>query len=177
MTQFDTSSPRLASKTARHQCISETLEHTEVSSQSQLSELLEAQGHAVTQATLSRDLVELGAFKAEGSDGMIYVIPQDGSGSVNIPATEALGRQRLERLAHELVTSATGSANITVLRTPPGAAQYLASVIDHSVIPESIGCVAGDDTIMLVTSTPDGGQALADKFIDMASRKATKHTK
>lgn len=177
MPQIDISNPRLASKTARHQCIAEILERNEVSSQSQLSELLEAEGHVVTQATLSRDLDELGAFKSEGNDGMIYVIAQDGSGAVSIPATESFGRQRLERVAHELLTSAAGSANIAVLRTPPGAAQYLASVIDHSVVPEMIGCVAGDDTIMVVTAEPDGGQALAEIFIEMASRKATKSSK
>lgn len=177
MTQVDITNPRLASKAARHQAISEILERHEVHSQGQLSDLLEAEGHAVTQATLSRDLDELGAFKSESKAGTIYVIPQDGSGDITVPGTEALSRQRLERLAHELLTYAAGSANIAVLRTPPGGAQYFASVIDHSVVPEMIGCVAGDDTIMLVTADPTGGQKLADKFIEMASRKATKSSK
>lgn len=171
MPQIDVTNPRLASKVARHQCIAELLEHNQVQSQAQLNELLAAQGHEVTQATLSRDLDELGAIKFDAATGTVYAIPQDGSGDIASPASGSVNRHRLERVAHELLTYAAGSANIAVLRTPPGAAQYFASVIDHSVVPEMIGCVAGDDTIMLVTKTPDGGNELAQKFIEMAARK------
>ncbi len=75
---------------------------------------------------------------------------------------------RLARVASEVLVSAEASANLVVLRTPPGAAQYLASVIDHSVLPTVIGTVAGDDTILLITRDPDGGSEVAAAMLSLA---------
>jgi transcriptional regulator of arginine metabolism len=79
---------------------------------------------------------------------------------------------RLGRLAAELLVSAEGSANTVVLRTPPGAAHYLASAIDHSVLPSVMGTIAGDDTVMILTRDPLGGAEIAQRFVDLAKENA-----
>jgi transcriptional regulator of arginine metabolism len=76
---------------------------------------------------------------------------------------------RLARLCGDLLVSAEASANLVVLRTPPGAANYLASAIDHSVLPGVLGSIAGDDTILVVSRDPDGGAELARRFIDLSA--------
>jgi len=76
---------------------------------------------------------------------------------------------RLTRLCEELVVTAEASANLVVLRTPPGAAQFLALAVDHSVMPAVLGTVAGDDTVLVVARDPDGGADLAARFLAMAA--------
>ena len=75
---------------------------------------------------------------------------------------------RLARVASEVLVSADSSANLVVLRTPPGAAQYLASTIDHTVLPSVIGTVAGDDTLLLITKDPNGGEQVAAAMLALA---------
>ena len=137
-----------------------------VRSQTELAELLAADGIQVTQATLSRDLEELGAVKVRGTDGAAgYLIPEDGN-PVLRPAEQPPAR--LVRLLRELLTGADASGNLVVLRTPPGAAQFLASAFDRSGLPEVVGTIAGDDTILVVAREPasasDSGRALAAKL-------------
>src|SRR5699024_3717860 len=136
-------------KTSRQQRIVQLLTHQEVSSQSQLAQLLTAEGIEVTQATLSRDLVELQAEKVRGSAGrLVYRRPPD-AGSLRPPGTvteNGLLEARLPRLAEGLLVSAEASGNLVVVRTPPGGAQYLASALDRSVMPDVLGTIAGDDT-------------------------------
>src|SRR4029434_7957890 len=79
---------------------------------------------------------------------------------------------RLTRLLADLLTNAEGSANLAVLRTPPGAAQFLASALDKVGLPGVLGTIAGDDTLMVVSREPDGGPALADRLRAMAERSA-----
>lgn len=150
-----------STKAARHRRIVELLGRRPVASQAALAELLAADGLTVTQATLSRDLDELGAVKVATDDGqLVYAVPAEGGdATVHAPATDTA--TRLARVASDVLISVDHSANIVVLRTPPGAAQYLASAIDRSDWPEVIGTVAGDDTVLLVTRAPDGGQAIA----------------
>ena len=69
------------------------------------------------------------------------------------------------------MTSAEASANLVVLRTPAGAAQFLASVIDHAALPSVLGTVAGDDTVLLIARDPAGGDALAADFLRRANRR------
>ncbi|MCU0301366.1 MAG: arginine repressor [Candidatus Nanopelagicales bacterium] len=148
-------------KAARHRRIVELLARTEVGSQAVLAELLAADGFAVTQATLSRDLDELGAVKVPTATGeLVYAVPAEGGDSRAI-APEADGMARLARVAQDVLVGVDHSANIVVLRTPPGGAQYLASAIDRSAWPQVIGTVAGDDTVLLVTRIPDGGAGVA----------------
>jgi transcriptional regulator of arginine metabolism len=78
---------------------------------------------------------------------------------------------RLARYLGELMTSAEASANLVVLRTPAGAAQFLASVIDHATLPSILGTVAGDDTVLIIARDPAGGDALAADFLRRAERR------
>ena len=78
-------------------------------------------------------------------------------------------RSRLGRLCAELLVSAEGSANLAVLRTPPGAAQFLASAFDKAELPELLGTIAGDDTVLVIGRDPRGGPGLAAKFLALAA--------
>jgi transcriptional regulator of arginine metabolism len=144
-------------KSSRHARIVGLIREHEVHSQTELSELLVDNGIQVTQATLSRDLEELGAVKVGGS----YLIPEDGSRPLR-PAEQAPAR--LVRLLRELLNTADASGNLVVLRTPPGAAQFLASALDRSGLPDVVGTIAGDDTVLVVAREATGGPALAEKF-------------
>ena len=117
----------ITTRAARQARIVEIISREQVRSQTELLGLLEAEGIETTQATLSRDLDELGAVKLRGADGgvPVYVIPDDGSPVRGIEG----GTGRLARLLGELLVSADASANLAVLRTPPGAAHYLASAL------------------------------------------------
>ncbi len=123
----------------------------------------------VTQATLSRDLEELGAVKVRGGDGpAVYVIPEDG----HRPLREAeAAPARLIRLLRELLNGVDSSGNIAVLRTPPGAAQYLASALDRAGLSEIVGTIAGDDTILVVAREAVGGAALGEKLAAWAGHQ------
>ena len=105
-----------------------------VRSQSQLAKLLADDGLSVTQATLSRDLDELGAVKIRTNNGeLIYAVPSEGGfRTPQAPLGESVKEERMRRLATELLISAEASANLVVVRTPPGAAQFFASAIDQA---------------------------------------------
>lgn len=125
----------------------------------------------VTQATLSRDLIELRAQKVRTSRGVsVYAVPGEG-GDRSLQTTsdtESLAA-RLARLCEELLVSAEASGNLVVLRTPPGAAHYLASALDHSVLPDVIGTIAGDDTVLVIARDGDeGGAAVAARLLRLA---------
>lgn len=155
----------LRTRAARRHLILEFIRDSAVESQSDLVDLLARQGIEVTQATVSRDLDELGAVKTVGPDGRtLYAVPVEG-GEGRLQADEAEDlHARLMRVAAETMVSVAHSGNLVVLRTPPGAAQYLASAFDHSHVPEVIGTIAGDDTILLVVGEQSSGQAVADRL-------------
>jgi len=163
-------------KTARHALIKAIVTTVDVKSQAELAERLATAGLQVTQATLSRDLVELRADKVRRPDGSkVYALPGEGAGDYTAKpsqTTEMLAA-RLARLAGELLVSAQASGNMVVLRTPPGAAHFLASAIDHSVLPAVLGTIAGDDTIMVVTGDEQGGEATARRFVELANQGET----
>jgi transcriptional regulator of arginine metabolism len=144
-------------KTARHARIVALVRDQVVTSQTALADLLAAGGTNVTQATLSRDLEELRAVKVRGA----YVIPDENAPPLR-PAEEAPAR--LVRLLRELLTGADASGSLVVLRTPPGAAQFLASALDRSGLPDLVGTIAGDDTILLVAREGIRGTDLAAKL-------------
>lgn len=158
-------------KTSRQQRITAILLRESVGSQTQLAQLLAADGIDVTQATLSRDLVELQAEKVRGPGGaLVYRLPPEG-GIARPAGGDLLGEvleARLPRLAEGLLVSAEASANLVVVRTPPGAAQYLASAMDRSILPDVLGTIAGDDTVLLIARDPDGGERLAARLLDLA---------
>jgi transcriptional regulator of arginine metabolism len=178
-------------KTARHAQIAAILEHAEppVRSQEELAERLAQRGVRVTQATLSRDLEELGAVRLRAADGvLVYALPGEAGGPGSMPgglaeAAEAAvpGRpsaspgqepsSRLARFASELLVTAEASGNLVVLRTPAGAAQFLASALDHAAWPSILGTVAGDDTVLVIARDPSGGQELARSLLRLADRR------
>jgi arginine repressor len=230
-----------ATKAARQASIAAILSREQVHSQEQLSALLDRYaGMHVAQATLSRDLDELGVVRLRAADGsLVYALPEvpggpgsrpgtglhfsertapavqqsaepgplagqpasppsgtpsasgeasatpagtsDVSGPASPSATPepgALGslggsviQARLARYLKELLTSAEASANLIVLRTPAGAAQFLASVIDHAALPAVLGTVAGDDTVLVISRDPAGGEPLAAEFRALAERR------
>ena len=164
----------LNTKAARHARIVSILSGQTVRSQAELASALTGAGFHVTQATLSRDLEELGAVKLRTPDGGLpaYVIPQDGSPLV-ARSQDDDRPQRLARLLAELMVSAEGSANLVVLRTPPGASNFLASALDRAALPEVLGTVAGDDTILVISRDPSGGEALVRRLLALASHDTT----
>ncbi|MCC9206233.1 arginine repressor [Arthrobacter sp. zg-Y769] len=159
-----------ATKTARQARIRTLLTGLSIRSQAELAALLADDGVQVTQATLSRDLVELGAVRMRGKDGaLVYAVPSEGGERApKSGVTQEVLDARLARLCGELLVTAEASANIVVLRTPPGAANFLALAIDHSVLPSVLGTIAGDDTVMMVTRDPEGGPDLAARFLRIA---------
>ncbi len=160
-------------KNARQQRIIELLETGQVRSQAELADELHADGLSVTQATLSRDLVELDAVKVRSASGaLVYAVPGEGGDRTPVVRDSAASEARLSRLCGELLVSAESSANLVVLRTPPGAANFLASAMDKAELRDVLGTIAGDDTVLVIGRDPDGGGALEQRFIDRANGAA-----
>ena len=202
-------------KAARQAQIAAILAREQVHSQEQLAALLGRYARLhVAQATLSRDLDELGVVRLRAADGtLVYALPEEpggpgsrpgigfdfpertvaasgpiaGSGIVAGPpplepfavaagpatmgGLTGSASARLTRYLKELLTSAEASANLVVLRTPAGAAQFLASIIDHAALPSILGTVAGDDTVLVISRDPAGGEALAAELRHLAERR------
>ena len=166
-------------KTARQARIAAILAREQVRSQEELADLLERYASVhVTQATLSRDLDELGVVRLRAAGALVYALPDKPGGPGSLPggtigaeSSESPQGSRLPRYLGELMTSAEASANLVVLRTPAGAAQFLASVIDHAALPSILGTVAGDDTVLIIARDPAGGDALAADFLRRAERR------
>ena len=163
-------------KAARQQRIVDLVSHHRVRSQTELAELLAGDGVHVTQATLSRDLVELDAVKVRAAGGgLVYAVPAEGGDRTPTAGGEAAGAMaRLARLCGELLVTAEASANLVVLRTPPGAAQFLASAVDKAELPDVLGTIAGDDTVLLVTRDPRGGRSVARSLLARATPLPTR---
>ena len=122
----------------------------------------------VTQGTHSRDLVEMGAVKVRRAGvGLVYAVSDEPPGPVLRALTDAT-EGRVSRLAAELLVSAEASANLVVLKTPPGGAQLLASAIDRAALEDVLGTIAGDDTVLLIAREPEGGAAVAERLRRMA---------
>lgn len=130
-------------KSRRQMKIQEIISNYPIHTQEELAEYLRKEGFDVTQATVSRDIKEMGLIKVPTSDDNYqYAIP-GAAQPVNSP-------ERLRRRMKETVTTVNDSENLIVIRTIPGNAQALASLIDQSNWEEVIGTVAGDDTILLI---------------------------
>jgi transcriptional regulator of arginine metabolism len=164
----DLSAP--AGKAARHDRILTVLARRTVRSQAELAEALREDGLLVTQTTLSRDLDELGAVKLRTADGglPVYVVPEDGS-PLTARSADDDPPHRLARLLAELLVSAEASGNLVVLRTPPGASNFLASALDRARLPDVLGTVAGDDTILVIARDPRGGRQLAEHLVALTA--------
>ena len=158
-------------KSARQQLIVVLLSHELVRSQGDLADLLEQRGVNATPSTLSRDLVELDAVRVRHPDGgLVYAVPAEGGDRTpRVAPDSAAAQTRLARICRELLVAAESSANLVVLRTPPGAAQYLASAVDHAGQPDLLGTIAGDDTVLLICRDPLGGDAVAKRLMSLAA--------
>jgi len=136
------------------------IESGAVHSQSDLVMLLKKSGFRVTQATASRDLEEIGAIRGRSKNGeSIYQIPDSGDDA----------RARVSPMPSKLILSVDHSANLAIIHTPPGAAQFLASSLDHANLSGVIGTIAGDDTIILVSKKATGGAQLAKELLTYAA--------
>lgn len=162
------------SQVARRTRIIALLGRHRISSQAQLRELLSADGFEVTQATVSRDLDEIGAVKTPTADGSgVYVLgdePGQNTGRRTQPFTAA--QQRLIRLLGDILVSADASGNLAVLRTPRGAAPYLAAAVDAAELQGVLGTIAGDDTVLLVARDSHGGASLVESILSWAGGRA-----
>jgi transcriptional regulator of arginine metabolism len=146
-------------KADRRRQIVQILRRKDVTSQTELAELLARAGSTVTQATLSRDLEELGAFKARLPDGRV---------AYKLPEEAPQNGEHLKRMLVEFVHEIETSGNLVVLRTPPGCAQPVARAMDTAGVKDVIATVAGDDTILVVCREGVAGRAVARR-LEMAT--------
>lgn len=142
-------------KHRRQQAITRLIGQHAVGNQPHLLELLAREGVRSTQATVSRDLDELGVIKVRASGGHnVYALPA-------IETDRIAPFDQLRRVLGEWVADVAASANLVVLRTPPGCAHVVASALDRSGIDGLLGTVAGDDTLICVASPTSNGDELA----------------
>ena len=152
---------RLTKQQRQHR-IAGLLEHYSVTSQGQLVDLLTADGVVATQATVSRDLEEMGAIKVRASGGdSVYAIP-------DLPKEQRTPEDHLRRVLGDWVVEVDHSHNLVVLRTPPGSAHVVASALDRAGLPAILGTVAGDDTIMVVVAERSSGAKVAREIAQLA---------
>jgi len=138
------------------------LEEHAVTSQDRLVDLLAADGVVASQVTVSRDLEELGAVKVRMAGGeTVYAIPE-------LPKDRVAPESHLKRVLGEWLVEVAHSANLVVLRTPPGSAHVVGSAIDRAGLADVLGTVAGDDTVLVITSERVGGEKVARRLSDLA---------
>ena len=177
MTDHDSSYAAPQTKAARHALITRILAKERIRSQAELREALAARGMSTTQATLSRDLVELRATKIRSAGGaQVYAIPEAGApGQIHVGSAPLPGGSltehtttRLARWCADLLVTAEWSGSQLVLRTPAGAAQMLAGAVDDAMLPGVLGCIAGDDTVLVVARSEDVASGLAAHLLSLA---------
>ena len=150
------------SKVQRQQAIARLIQQHSVTNQPQLVELLADEGIAATQATVSRDLDDLGAVKVRVPGGAtVYAVPE-------FAPERVAPLDQLRRVMGEWVAEVTHSANLVIVRTPPGCAHVVASALDRSGLDGLLGTVAGDDTMLCVATEAVGGTQLAADLRELA---------
>lgn len=150
------------SKVQRQQAIARIIERQQVSSQPQLVDLLGDEGITATQATVSRDLDDLGAIKVRVPGGAtVYAVPE-------FAPERVAPVDQLRRVMGEWVADVSHSFNVVIVRTPPGCAHVVASALDRSGLDGLLGTVAGDDTMMCVATESVGGEGLAASLRELA---------
>ena len=152
----------MTTKVQRQATISRLIGDHEVTNQPQLIALLADQGIEATQATVSRDLDDIGAVKVRVPSGnTVYAIPEFAPDRI-APVDQ------LRRVMGEWVADVVVSSNLVVIRTPPGSAHVVASAIDRAGLSEIVGTVAGDDTIIAVAAEHIGGTKAAHLLRELA---------
>ncbi len=151
--------PRTTSsgRAKRRQHLMQLLRDGLVGTQDEIRERLSAEGFVTTQATISRDLDDVGAVRRHENGRIVYALPQR-----NGPTT-GFGK----RVFAELVQSAMPSGNLVVIRTFPGMASTVAAVLDQSGLPGLLGTIAGDDTVFAVGDDMTSGKVLAQRILAM----------
>ncbi|MHB1089083.1 MAG: arginine repressor [Acidimicrobiales bacterium] len=149
-------------KTQRQHRIGELIEREVISTAAQLVVRLQGEGISATQATVTRDLQELGTIKVRDEHGTRRIVVATAAKSSPAPL------DHLRRMMGEWVVSVESSANLVVVRTPPGCAHVVASALDRSALDDVLGSVAGDDTILVIASEALGGSSLAKQFRALA---------
>jgi transcriptional regulator of arginine metabolism len=153
---------RTLAKPQRQHRVALLLADHAVTSQAQLVDLLAAEGVIATQATVSRDLEDLGAIKVRAAGGdTVYAIPE-------LPTEQRAPEAHLRRVFSEWVVEVAHAANLVVLRTPPGSAHVVASALDRSGLPGVLGTVAGDDTLIVVVAESVSGADMAAQLGELA---------
>ncbi len=156
----------MTSKAQRQHRIARFLADGAISNQGALVELLADHGISATQATVSRDLEELGAIKVRAPGGAtVYAIPE-------LPAEQLAPEDHLRRVLGEWVVTVDRSGDLVVLGTPPGSAHVVASALDRAGLPKLVGTVAGDDTLLAIAAE-GAGKALADDLEAIAGLAST----
>ena len=154
--------PARLGKAQRQHLIVRLVEDGVVHNQAQLVDLLAAEGVSATQATVSRDLDDLGAIKVRVPGGeSAYAIPE-------LPKEQVAPEDHLRRVFGDWVVEVASSANLVVLRTPPGSAHVVGSALDRAGLAEVLGTVAGDDTLIVVVAEEVGGAEVARRLADLA---------
>ena len=149
-------------KAQRQHRIARLLDGAAVTSQGQLVDLLAGEGLIATQATVSRDLEEMGAVKVRVPGGeTVYAIPE-------LPKEQLAPEDHLRRVLGDWVVEVAHSANLVVLRTPPGSAHVVASALDRAGLGDIVGTVAGDDTVIVVAAEQIGGAKVAEGLREVA---------
>ncbi|MDE3008439.1 MAG: arginine repressor [Acidobacteriota bacterium] len=149
-------------KTQRQHRISELLEHEVISTAAQVVNRLQSEGVSATQATVTRDLQELGTIKVRDEHGARRIV------LAASPKLAPAPLDHLRRMMGEWVISVESSGNLVVVRTPPGCAHVVASALDRSALEGVLGSVAGDDTILVIATEARGGAALSKEFRDLS---------
>lgn len=158
----DTKEPSKLGKTQRQHLVARLIESQVVANQQALVDLLADEGVLATQATVSRDLEDLGAIKVRMPGGeSAYAIPA-------LPKEQRAPEDHLRRVFGDWVVEVATSDNLVVIRTPPGSAHVVASALDRSGLAGILGTVAGDDTILIVVAADVGGATIAAQLSDLA---------
>ncbi|HYI46422.1 MAG TPA: arginine repressor [Actinomycetota bacterium] len=152
-------------KSARRRDLIRLLHEGSVASQHQIVSALRGAGHDVTQATISRDLQELGATKVRSNGGFVYKLPDD------IPHSRGgdLMARNLDKTLAEFAVGIHQAASLAVVTTPPGHASAVARAIDLAGVDEVLGTIAGDDTIFVATSGADVAATLVERWTHTSS--------
>jgi transcriptional regulator of arginine metabolism len=142
-------------KERRQRAIVDLIRRSALANQDELAERLSKLGFAVTQATISRDLEQLGALKVRRNGELTYALPDQVRGAPN---------PRLAAVLRDWVRSIDVAANLVVIRTPPGSVHLVGVVLDQSELPEIVGTICGDDTIFVACPANSDAQTLAERL-------------
>ena len=151
-------------RTRRQKLIADMIRSQPIGSQEEVTARLAAQGLAVTQATVSRDLDQLGAVKVKRGGALSYQLPDQMN-------ERDFAAGRLERIIADWVLSVEAAGNMLVVKTPPGSAHLVGAAIDQARLAEIAGTVSGDDTLFLVVRDGVNPHQVASRFQALSGRE------